>query len=90
MNAPKLTGARCQCPSCGLLFTSVRELDRHWIGTYAKPGEWRGTRRCLSREELDCRGWQEDARGFLSRSRLERAPAALQGHSSGHAYAGRG
>jgi len=90
LNAPKLTGPRCQCPSCGLLFASVREFDRHRTGTYAKPGEWRGTRRCLRLEELVSRGWWEDARGFLSRPRLERAPAALQGHISRFAYRGRG
>jgi hypothetical protein len=89
MSAPKLTGPRCQCPACGLLFTSVREFDRHRIGTYAKPGQWRGTRRCFRLAELEARGWQEDVRGFLSRPRLERAPAALQGHISRHAYRGR-
>lgn len=78
MNAPKLTGARCQCPSCGLLFTSVREFDRHRTGTYAKPGEFAGHRRCLSLAQLLAKRWQMDERGYLRQGRREHAPAGLE------------
>lgn len=81
MTAPKLTGGRCQCPSCGLLFSSVREFDRHRVGDYAKPGQSQGNRRCLTVEELEARGWQTNARGFWSQPRPERAPADVQGPS---------
>ena len=73
MTSPDLTGNRCQCPACGLLFTSPRECERHRTGHYAAKGEWQGTRRCLTVAELTARGWRTNARGFWMQGRKERA-----------------
>lgn len=77
MTGPKLTGGRCQCPTCGRPFSSVREFDRHRIGSYAKPGKMKGNRRCLTVAELEARGWRTNPRGFYMQPRPERAPAGL-------------
>jgi hypothetical protein len=69
---PRLTGNRCQCASCGLLFTSPREFDRHRIGDFAV------ARRCQSLVELHDLGWRVTARGFLMGPRLKHAPAGLE------------
>lgn len=63
MNAPKLTGNRCQCPTCGEYFTSTRAFDRHRVGSYAKPGQ-PNTRRCMCAAEMDAAGFERNARGF--------------------------
>lgn len=78
MSRPPLSGSRCECAGCGQLFTSVREFDRHRIGKHAKPGEYTGSRRCLSLAELLARDWQMDGRGYLRQGRRERAPAGLE------------
>ena len=77
-NAPQLTAGRCQCPACGLLLSSVREFDRHRTGGFARQGEWHGSRRCLTAEELIARGWRTNAKGYWMQSRSRRAPAGLQ------------
>lgn len=77
MTGPRLTGNRCQCPTCGFPFSSVREFDRHRTGTYAKPGEWRGTRRCLTLAELIACGWRTGARGHWMQARPQRAPVEV-------------
>ena len=79
MSRPALKAGRCECTACGLNFSSAREFDRHRAGAYAKPGEWRGERHCLTLAELHSKGWREDARGFLSQWRPGRAPVGLQG-----------
>jgi len=79
MTGPDLTSGRCQCAGCGLPFTSTREFDRHRVGTYAKPGEVRGLRRCLTPTELEARGWRINPRGFWMQPRPQRAPAGTQG-----------
>ena len=58
MTAPKLTGNRCQCPTCGEYFTSTRAFDRHRIGQFGND------RRCLTATEMDAAGLGEgsDAR----------------------------
>lgn len=85
MTSRRLTGGRCQCPRCGLYFTSAREFDRHRVGDYAKSGEWKGERYCRPLADLFAQGWQEDARGFLRRRRLERAQAVISGDGTGRA-----
>lgn len=77
MSGPKLTGNRCQCPTCGECFGSVRGFDRHRVGEYV-PGE----RRCLSLSEMRSMGWAMDGRGFLLTPDPRRAGAALQRHIS--------
>lgn len=83
MSRPALKAGRCQCTACGLLFSSVREFDRHRAGGYAKPGEWKGERYCRTFKELNARGWQEDARGYLHQRRPERAPAVVSPQEKG-------
>ena len=58
MTAPKLTGNRCQCPTCGDYFTSTRAFDRHRIGQFGND------RRCLTAGEMDAAGFARNARGF--------------------------
>lgn len=55
MNAP-LTGATCECTTCGERFSRERSFDRHRVGTI-------GARRCLSSAEMIARGWVRNARG---------------------------
>ena len=74
---PYLTGNRCQCPSCGRLFTSPREFDRHRVGDFARRSEWHDARRCLSLAELIAKGWRTNARGFWMQGRPNRAPAGV-------------
>jgi hypothetical protein len=59
MSRPKLTGPRCQCPTCGELFASPRAFDRHRIGPYGL-----GLRRCLDPAELRAHGWAQTDAGF--------------------------
>ncbi|WP_457095877.1 FDXHR family putative zinc-binding protein [Lysobacter sp. P5_B9] len=60
MTGPRLTGNRCQCPTCGDYFGSVRGFDRHRVGTVGAPD-----RRCMTGAEMLATGWQRNARGFL-------------------------
>jgi hypothetical protein len=85
-----LTGGRCQCAGCGLYFTGTREFDRHRTGEYAKPGEWKGMRRCIPLAGLEAKDWREDARGFLMQGRLERAPAGVEARNSPSPEGGQG
>ena len=64
MNAPKLTGNRCQCPTCGDYFNGVQPFDKHRVGQYPKPGEQDNTRRCLTVPEMKAAGFQRNAAGF--------------------------
>lgn len=77
--AANLRAGRCQCPVCGELFTSVREFDRHRIGTFEQIGGRGHDRRCLTAEDLASRGWRKDARGFWMQGRPRRAPAEAEG-----------
>lgn len=79
MTGPALTAGRCQCANCGEYFGSARAFDRHRVGDYAKPGEWRGNRRCLTVPEMMAAGWCRNARGFLLTPDPRRAGAGLQG-----------
>jgi hypothetical protein len=78
MTSRRLTGGRSECAACGELFSSVREFDRHRIGTYAEPGEWGHKRRCMTPAEMDAGGWIRNARGFRMQGRPGRAPAGMQ------------
>lgn len=82
MTCPKLSGNRCQCPSCGLFFSSPREFDRHRIGTYAPTGQLGHKRRCLRPDEMAALGWRTSKMGFRMQPRLGRAPAALEAPAS--------
>jgi hypothetical protein len=54
----KLTGTRCQCASCGLLFNSTTAFDSHRAGSFSQ-------RRCLTSEELHALGYEPNAAGFM-------------------------
>ena len=60
----KLTGNRCQCPTCGEYFNGVQPFDKHRVGQYAKPGEQVDTRRCLTVAEMEAAGFQRNSAGF--------------------------
>jgi hypothetical protein len=76
MTAPKLTGNRCQCPTCGDYFASVRGFSRHRIGTVGT-----ADRRCLTSEELGELGWRRNDRGFLLTPDPRRAGTRAEGPS---------
>jgi hypothetical protein len=61
---PRLTGNRCQCPTCGEYFNGVQPFDKHRTGHYAKPGERLGDRRCLTVAEMETHGFIRNAAGF--------------------------
>lgn len=71
MNAPRLTGNRCQCTACGEFFSSPRSFDRHRIGDYAK------RRECIPAAQLLTNGWTRTSRGFMQEPRAKRAPAGI-------------
>ena len=84
---PRLTGNRCQCPTCGEYFNGVQPFDHHRIGQYSID------RRCLTVAELDARGWVRNAAGFWCERAMKprarprapvfpasRAPSAMQHH----------
>lgn len=79
MSRPRLTGNRCECPTCGELFSRTRAFDRHRIGAYAKPGEWKDSRRCLTPEEMTARGWQRNAAGAWVMQAFDAAGKARTG-----------
>lgn len=65
---PKLTGNRCQCPTCGEYFNGLAGFDAHRIGPFD------GTRRCLTVAAMDARGWVRNAAGFwVTDSHAQRA-----------------
>lgn len=55
---PALTGDRCQCSACGLLFKSTSAFDHHRTGNYA------AGRHCLTVDELRAMGWAANDAGF--------------------------
>lgn len=74
MSTPRFTGNRCQCPTCGEYFGSVRGFDRHRIGEYGK------SRRCIPAADLLTAGWNRNARGFLLTPDPRRAGADIPAH----------
>ena len=69
----RLTGNRCQCPTCGEYFNGVQPFDRHRVGHYANSGQ-RNTRRCLAVAEMEARGWTRNGAGFwTTEARAQRA-----------------
>jgi hypothetical protein len=82
---PRLTGNRCQCPTCGGYFNGVQPFDKHRIGRYAKPGEWHGNRRCLAVAEMEARGFIRNAAGFW----CDRASAEHAMRPRAHGFAAR-
>lgn len=79
MTGPSLRGCRAQCTVCGEYFGSDRAFDRHRLGDFAKTGEWRHDRRCLTAAEMDAAGWAWNGRGFLLAPDPRRAGAGVHG-----------
>lgn len=64
----RLTGNRCQCPTCGAYFNGLAGFDAHRIGPFD------GTRRCLTVAEMEARGWVRNDAGFwVTDSHAQRA-----------------
>ena len=59
-----LSGNRCECAACGERFNRVSTFDKHRVGEFAKPGEWANTRRCLSVDEMQAKGWRANDKGY--------------------------
>ncbi len=78
MTGAMLKGCRCQCPSCDEYFGSERAFDRHRIGRFAEPGQWQGTRGCLTLSDMLADGWTRSVRGFLLTPDSRRAGAGIQ------------
>jgi hypothetical protein len=81
---PRLTGSRCQCPTCGDYFNGLDAFDRHRIGSYAKSGQ-PDTRRCLAVAEMQARGFIRNAAGFW----CDRASAEHAMRPRAHGFAAR-
>lgn len=73
ITTPKLTGNRCQCPTCGEYFTSTRAFDRHRVGQFGP------ARRCLTVAEMDAAVFARNARGFRGEPCRERAHFDIAG-----------
>lgn len=58
MKTPTLTGDRCKCSACGLLFNSTNAFDNHRRGSYGVD------RRCLSPAELTAKRCAPNEAGF--------------------------
>jgi hypothetical protein len=56
----RLTGNRCQCPTCAEYFNGVQPFDKHRVGDIGKD------RRCLTVAEMQARGWMRSPAGFWS------------------------
>lgn len=54
----KLGTSRNQCTACLEYFGSDKAFDRHRTGKFARPGEWKGTRRCMTPAEMEAKGME--------------------------------
>jgi hypothetical protein len=79
MAGPRLRGNRCQCPTCGELFNSVSGFDRHRMGDFAKSGELRHYRCCLSPAKMTAQGWSRNVAGFWIRQARNAVTICAQG-----------
>jgi len=69
----RLTGDRCQCPSCGQYFNSTGAFDRHRVGDYT-------ARRCLTVADMVAAGMRRNDAGFwIRRPMLATSRKALRG-----------
>lgn len=76
----RLTGCRCECPTCLEQFGSVRAFDKHRVGSYASPRTFQHHRRCLSVSEMLAAGWARNAKGQWLAPDARRAGADVSGH----------
>ena len=73
VRGPALRGARCQCPTCGKVFASVRPFHRHRAGPQNR-------RRCLSDAEMVAAGFRLDPHGAYA---LASRPRPARGFRKG-------
>jgi hypothetical protein len=66
-----LRGDQCQCPSCGLLFTSTSSFDKHRTGSYGSG------RRCRTTDELHVIGFEPNSRGYWRKALTEEQRSKL-------------
>lgn len=76
----RLTGGRCECPTCLEQFGSVRAFDRHRTGFYASPGTFQHHRRCMTVSEMRAAGWGQNPKGQWLAPDGRRAGVAISGH----------
>lgn len=69
----RLTGCRCECPTCLEQFGSDQAFDRHRVGSFASPDSPQHSRRCLSVPEMDEAGWTRNPKGQWLRPDSRRA-----------------
>ena len=55
---PRLSGNRCQCPTCDEFFNGTQPFDKHRVGEYDK------ARRCMSVAEMEASGFVRNVAGF--------------------------
>ncbi len=72
----QLTGTRNQCAACNQYFATTSAFERHRVGRHAKAGEWKGTRRCLTVEEMKAKGFELREPGVWVTGAKPAAPAA--------------
>jgi hypothetical protein len=62
----QLTGHRCCCRGCGEFFNSVSAFDWHRATPLSANGtpRLRSIRRCLTVEEMRCKGMSKNASGY--------------------------
>lgn len=58
MNAPKLTGNRCQCTVCGEYFNGVQPFDHHRVGEHGH------NRHCMTVARMAAAGFIRNTAGF--------------------------
>lgn len=76
-----LSGQLCQCAKCGQTFGGLSGFDRHRIGSYADPGQWQGTRHCMTAAELHAAGLSQDDRGIWRQPARFAAGVGISGPS---------
>lgn len=60
----KVTGPRCACRACGLVFTTTRNFDAHRTGAYDLHAPGHG-RRCRTLAELNALGYSVGTDGTV-------------------------
>lgn len=77
----KLSGNRCQCPTCGQFFNSVSVFDRHRVGSFDDPAN---PRRCLTTRQMLAKGFAQNGKGYWVRHRRKAGTIRRQRATEGH------
>jgi hypothetical protein len=76
MRSGSLSGQLCHCTACSHTFGGERGFNLHRCGEYAKPGQWQGTRRCMTPAEIEATGLVQDDAGVWRLPKPARFDAA--------------